>query len=107
MVAMSLSCTCPSCARTMQVSETEMGTRIKCPQCSATIQVPVSAPEGGESEGYALGPTCPKCKRDLEKGAVLCIACGFNLKTGKKLVPVIKESEYPIGPRRLGMSIIR
>src|SRR5258707_14510464 len=84
-----------------------MGKQVKCPQCSRAIQVPGSAPDAGLGEAYSLAPTCPKCKRELAKGAVLCVACGFNLKTGKKLVPVINVSEHAIGPQRLGISIAR
>jgi len=84
-----------------------MGKRVKCPQCGTAVQVLGSDADDRSDEAYSLAPTCPKCKRELAKGAVLCIACGFNLKTGKKLGTVIKESEHPIGPHRLRICIIR
>ena len=32
-----------------------------------------------------VSATCPSCGRDLESGAVLCVGCGFDLRTGNKL----------------------
>jgi hypothetical protein len=31
-----------------------------------------------------LAPSCPKCHKDMTPGAVLCAACGFNVRTRKK-----------------------
>src|SRR4051812_42868068 len=33
----------------------------------------------------ADGPTCPSCQSPVDASAVICINCGHNLKTGKKL----------------------
>jgi WD40 repeat protein len=30
-------------------------------------------------------PECPECKAALKPGSMLCIACGYNLKTGQKM----------------------
>jgi hypothetical protein len=43
------------------------------------------ADEGPAVAAVADGPTCPSCGGGVEVGAVICINCGFNLKTGKKL----------------------
>ncbi len=32
--------------------------------------------------------TCPKCGAGMTEGALLCIACGFNTKTGKQVASV-------------------
>jgi hypothetical protein len=37
-------------------------------------------------------PTCPKCQKDMVRGAVLCTSCGFNLRTRKKA----KQTYEPI-----------
>jgi hypothetical protein len=29
-------------------------------------------------------PTCPRCKKEMPRGAVLCAACGFNRRTRRK-----------------------
>src|SRR5690606_21099516 len=31
------------------------------------------------------GARCPSCSAPMQPGAVLCVNCGFNLKTGKKM----------------------
>ena len=41
----------------------------------------------------AGGTACPSCKASLAPGAVLCVACGYNLKTGKKLSLVVEVDE--------------
>lgn len=38
-------------------------------------------------------PKCPSCKSPLPASAVLCVNCGYNLKTGKKLAAVVVEVE--------------
>ena len=41
-------------------------------------------------------PSCPSCKTALPIGAVLCVSCGFDLRTGSKLPPpLISPSEGP------------
>jgi hypothetical protein len=37
-------------------------------------------------------PRCPKCHKDMTVGAVVCVSCGFNLRTRKKA----KRSYQPI-----------
>ena len=36
-------------------------------------------------EATRTGVRCPNCRSDIEADAVLCIACGYNLETGKLL----------------------
>lgn len=38
------------------------------------------------------GPECPSCKAPIVQGAMICVACGFNLATGQKLKGVAIES---------------
>jgi hypothetical protein len=47
-----------------------------------------SARSGGTATARApavAGSTCPSCGMGVEPGAVICVNCGTNLKTGKKL----------------------
>lgn len=37
------------------------------------------------------GPRCPECRTELTEDAVLCVKCGYNLQTGKKLKTVKVE----------------
>lgn len=39
-------------------------------------------------------PICPSCYEAVRKGAVICVACGFNIKSGSKIkIEVGKESD--------------
>jgi membrane associated rhomboid family serine protease len=31
-------------------------------------------------------PVCPSCKKTLDPGAIICVSCGINLKTGRPLI---------------------
>src|SRR5205085_7457318 len=77
------------------------GKRVKC-KCDQPMSIPASDPAGDDvgdlgdlaalSEGAATtpgavagGPTCPACGSGVDPTAVICVNCGQNLKTGKKL----------------------
>jgi ribosomal protein L40E len=71
----------------------------QCPHCESIFTVPgtpapldpaapITVLEAGADEGAAVGlegRICPGCKADLPREAVICIHCGFDLRTGKKL----------------------
>jgi hypothetical protein len=102
---------CRGCGRRLKVSEVYRGKRTKCPECSAISVVPEhdelpvldaaavqEAPASGgparvrlapaQSEGIGVaevGPTCPSCRKVLERGAVLCVDCGYDFRTGRRL----------------------
>ena len=62
-----------------------------CPHCGK--QNTVAAPSGASKDmtiqhdapSLAGGRPCPSCKTTIERNAVLCIHCGYNLATGKKV----------------------
>jgi hypothetical protein len=78
----------------------------ECPTCDADADTPLSAEpsprtlsmeldekpiiaEEVEDESpydlsEPLGPRCPKCCYDMNRGDVVCLRCGFNLRTRKK-----------------------
>ncbi len=41
------------------------------------------------------GARCPSCSAPMQPGAVLCVNCGFNLKTGKKMGTAVGGSAPP------------
>jgi phage FluMu protein Com len=61
-----------------------------CPHCGK--QNTVAAPAGAAPElsiqrdapNLSGAKTCPSCKAQVARDAVLCVNCGFNLKTGRK-----------------------
>ncbi|MCA9187012.1 MAG: hypothetical protein R3E01_15910 [Pirellulaceae bacterium] len=45
-------------------------------------------------EATRTGVRCPECNADMTPEAILCVQCGFNLETGKKLeTKVIKRAD--------------
>lgn len=105
---------CP-CGSKLKVPGDAIGKKVRCPKCQQTFIAsavdaapPDSAPHhAGQDDGFSLledlakaeksaaslapgarefaGDRCPKCATALPKDAVLCVACGYNLKTGKSL----------------------
>lgn len=65
------------------------------PRRRATAQPATAAAAGGAS-----AMRCPSCQSTMEAGAVICVACGFNLKTGSKMNTAIGggDSIPPIAP---------
>src|SRR5262245_43431015 len=77
------SCTC---GKPLQVKDEQAGTRARCPFCRAVVSVPAGAQEEPESlPGVVPFMTCPKCKAEWPPETVVCVGCGYNFKTGKKL----------------------
>ena len=102
----------------MQAAEEHQGKQTRCPNCQSIIPIPVSMQSITESSlappipvhapppvDPPLGLTeelppqvpqynvCPECHTPLEAEAILCIQCGFNRKTGKRLSTKIKRKK--------------
>ena len=58
-------------------------------------QAAAPAPGRGGSARAAAAPAadagmrCPSCSAAMQPGAVICMSCGFNLKTGKRMATVM------------------
>ena len=75
---------CPHCGRELKLKDEAAGKRGRCPGCRNVITVPQpSVPPNA----------CPDCGNTLPEGAVICVKCGLNLKTGQKLQTVFEEPE--------------
>ncbi len=58
--------------------------------------VPFATPVAAPMARLIRSVPCPRCGKPVEEGAVLCLACGTNLETGRRLVaakPWDKEEE--------------
>ncbi len=103
---MAIKATCNSCQQTFNARDELAGKRVKCPKCKARMMIPaaksaaaapapVRAPSVDPMEALLEeanigpvsrgGPICPDCAEFISPGDVICVACGFNLETGKKL----------------------
>jgi hypothetical protein len=76
-----VACPNPQCGAVMRLPpEMTPGVILRCPRCglefpAADVVAPAPPPER----------RCPSCQAMLAQQAVLCIECGFNLRTGEKL----------------------
>ena len=91
------------CGQQFAAKDELAGKTVKCPQCSQplTIPRPQAAAVGGnvssllDEAGMAAATTaarCPSCSAVLPDGAVLCVQCGYNAKTGRRM-STIRVSE--------------
>ena len=91
-----------SCGKRLSVADEQAGRKVRCPTCQELLRVPGQA----EEDGYDLEESrkCPKCRREWPGDAVLCVACGYNFETGKKVERVyqILTRTVDIGVRWLG-----
>jgi len=97
---------CPHCQQHIQAEDSYGGTQIACPSCNGGLIIPgapaaptrvslrVSAETApAQTQASVSAPTsdaaasvCPSCSAALPRGAILCINCGYNLKTGQRMV---------------------
>jgi len=94
---------CPHCEQRIAADSGYGGMQISCPGCNGGLIVPEteapapppavelvsSAPAGARLQPQVSAPAasgCPSCGAALARGAVLCINCGYNLSTGKRIV---------------------
>jgi len=118
-----LTITCPTCKKVMQVPAVLGGKRIRCRGCGQTVAVPkpgsagkpaaqtVRTNKAGEhfddewAQAQAYGvlkdedkPRCPFCASDVEEGQVICLKCGYNLRTRERhstrIVNVVTGMDY-------------
>ncbi|MEI6422228.1 MAG: hypothetical protein WCP55_08415 [Lentisphaerota bacterium] len=100
---MSFAAKCNKCNTTCTAEDDWIGQEAECPECGATIiiekpeaklglSIRKAQPPGSENmqksavtlpkDGQII---CPNCQHPSNSDAVICIGCGINLKTGKKL----------------------
>jgi hypothetical protein len=67
----------------------DAGQEYSCPNCGHTDHVP--APDEYQFDDPSHRQ-CPKCKVELDPDAVICLKCGYNRKTGRR----VKRQVEPI-----------
>jgi DNA-directed RNA polymerase subunit RPC12/RpoP len=89
---------CPSCGKQYKWKPELAGRSAKC-ACGAKIVVPATAPVAPPAttllpdEPVKAGVKCPSCGAELPPNAVLCVTCGYNLKTGQTLSVVVETAD--------------
>ncbi len=61
---------------------------------------PAIPPKPVQPQATPAARVCPGCKQPLAEKAVICINCGLNLKTGKKLQTVFEEPKPAPEPEK-------
>lgn len=101
---------CPHCERSLAASPGMANKILDCPSCQKSLQVPQPKQQEGPSPKLATvrpppprQPECPYCGGQLAPGAVICVGCGRNLKTGQ---PIHTAVAAPAQPRVQGQSVV-
>ena len=78
---------CPHCSKSLEATADDAGTDADCPSCGNPFRVPVPSRDSltGWSQAVQLNPRCPSCGAEMGAGHVVCIQCGQNLQTGRKI----------------------
>lgn len=101
---------CPKCKKSVKAPAAVQGRRVRCKGCNTVFQAtvagaapqksPPAAPtdeEWAEIKAYGIVvekdlPRCPYCAWELESSeAVVCLNCGYNLRTRQRLTEKILE----------------
>jgi hypothetical protein len=79
---MAIEVQCP-CGKRLQADDEQAGRKVRCPACNTVVDVPAPA----EPAGYAVERVrkCPGCKREWPTDTVVCVECGYNFETGRKM----------------------
>jgi hypothetical protein len=92
MSSWTMNCPNPRCKASLQMKAAPPpGTKMRCPRCDTTFEaeeeLPVVEVVDRAPIGLAAEPEarCPSCQAVLGAKAVLCVACGYDLRTGKKV----------------------
>jgi tetratricopeptide (TPR) repeat protein len=80
---------CPTCGANLSANAD------KCPKCRAPIRSSSAPPPGMRRAPQVT--KCPRCGAGVQRGDVICVACGTNLLTGKRVTVSSASSELPTG----------
>jgi len=120
---MPIKVTC-QCGQRFAAKDELAGKRVKCPKCGEVLMIgqagpkpapkreappaaaPAPAAAAAPADDYGLenltsGNACPGCGATLTPEAVLCVACGYNVKSGQQVqtdVPAVDTSAAAGGP---------
>src|SRR3954453_22236198 len=103
------------CGKKLKAPATAVGRKAKCPACGNVLVItPPPPPEPVEDDGlgalYDLAnaeqsaaasnqvddsPRCPKCAAEMGTGAVLCVNCGYDMRSKSKLGAATKAVAGP------------
>lgn len=80
---MSFTLNCPKCNIEIEAEEEWGGQEAECPACGNSFVI---------LKQIKTDTKCPNCTSAIPADAILCIKCGYDLRTGKKIVQ--KNTDY-------------
>ena len=84
------------CGKMFSWTPEKAGKHAQCPGCDQTITIP-QLPDTFEHDPQPANASqtihCPACKTPLQPKAVICLECGYDLRTGKQLTTKIQPAE--------------
>jgi dienelactone hydrolase len=92
------------CGKAYRVGEALAGKRARCKACGREMTVPAGPPPMAKlvqprpvavAPPAIPAPRCPNCSSLMQPGAVLCVNCGFDARTGKRASRATSASPLP------------
>jgi len=100
---------CEKCSKAITVDEELAGREIPCPHCQQTIRVPrrkigfKNNPQGSTGGGNP----CPHCNSQMAYDTVICMNCGWDLRTNKQVKTRSSlKGIFRVIPRAIGLILV-
>ena len=102
---------CPGCGKVYRWREEFAGRKVRCKQCGGVLVMPAEPPGAAGAEATqqpvaaalaSPSDRCPSCGSPINPGAVICVACGFNMKEGKQIKTDVGSDEAAPKKRLFG-----
>ena len=100
---------CPKCGAHGGVAAEMLGKKVRCNKCGERFEVkPADEGAGGReqqptqpagSPGPSRAKRCPRCEASMDRGAVICVECGFDFRTGEQRRTQLYENGAPVYPK--------
>ena len=85
---------CPNCYRALTFADDQAGAPVKCPNPKCRAEFPLPDPAEADSPyGLGIEVVCPHCQKEMAPDAVLCLECGYDTRTGKKVRREVEEKD--------------
>ena len=111
---MSIKATCGQCQASFKAPDKLAGKKVKCPKCGKGLTIPAATAAAASSarrparkvldpmealldeanvKAPTTGPICPDCGMPISPGAKICIDCGYNLETERRMKTISGNDE--------------
>lgn len=110
--AMSCQIQCAFCEHSFDADPSGGGLLVPCPHCgkqNTAAAPPRAVPRMHiirNASTLAGGKPCPKCKEPVDLQATICVHCGYNFETGKKMAKCRVSSDHRCLARLCGGVLI-